>query len=246
MRSLHLNEARDRPFSNSDPLSCTLTLVPLSRAGEVSFAMDMQNWPWDPNNTKSYVLVDFRAWPTVGTSVNLTSGSDGATGHVTLESKYSKMTLNAAHSYILDGEPYLPSLSAISESLPLIGGIQNIFFDIRQQLCTEVLVRRASPADIYTTNFRWTNSSYDPTFVTLFSEFDSNPTQNPTVNTVRIAVGVSLGVVAAIIIILVITVPVVKYVIRPYARRADEKGKGADMLEPSKPGWNAATKPKEI
>lgn len=194
------------------------------------------------------MLADFRAYPSVGGSVNVTSGSDGIEGYVSMTSKYSKTILYAPHSYVLDGEPYLPSLAVIDEEhLPIVGGLQNIWFDIRQQLCTEVFVSKpgAPFPDIYTANVKWTNSSYDPTFVTLFSDFNEGP-QSPQVNSVRLAVGITLGVLAAIIVIVVVTVPVVKYVVRPYARRADQKHQNNELLQPSKPGWSTGTKPSSI
>ena len=211
--------------------------------------MDVQNWPWDPNNNRSYVLVDFMANPTVRSTVNVSSGSDGLEGYVSMISMYSSITLYAAHSYILDQEPFLPDLADITENYYTIGPVlppdvaPPIKF--RQQLCSEVLIRRqgSSLPDIYTPTLKWTNASYDPTFVTLFSDFGSSP-QSPQVNTVRIAVGVTLGVVAAIIIIIVITVPVVKYVVRPYARRADQKSQNGELLKGSASNWSAGTKPK--
>lgn len=209
--------------------------------------MDVQNWPWDPQNNSSYLFADFKAIPTLapGSSVNVSSGSDGSQGYVSITSKYSKLTLYAAHSYILDGVPYLPDLAAIDAGSVIIEGLQNFPFDFRQQFCTEVLHwKQVRPLpDIYTQSIKWTNASYDPTFVSLFSDFGEGP-QSPQVNNVRLAVGVTLGVVAAIIIILVVTIPVVKYVVRPYARRAEQKSQNNELLQSSTPGWSAGTKPK--
>lgn len=224
---------------------------------DVSFSMEMQDWPWLPGpvvGNESYVLAEFQLIPEVRTEGVVGDGSDGKVGSIYLKTKYAETAIRASHSYLLDGIPYLPRLTPynLTDQLTLNFDIVDGFsVPFRQQFCSEVLIYETpwGIPNVVTENLKWKNASYDPTFVTLFTAEDPRkPTTAAAKKNQRnlgIAVGVSVAVVVVIIII-VVSVPVVKHVIRPYSKRRDAK-KEAPLSSSGPPAsWSGGRKPTTI